>query len=374
MMKRIFYPVGQGAFYAELFEGAQNFTFVYDCGGSNQGIIKREIDENFTENQVIDALFISHFHNDHINGLKHFLDYADVKKIFLPFLHNNKKIQLLIENIIYGKGDNFINEVILNPVEKLGSEKVVFVKPYFSDKEQDNEIVNIDNISNEIESGTKISKNNLDWIYVPYNFQYDNFSDRLAKELEKEGINFENIVEKLKVDKKFIQNVYKDILKGKLNENSLVVYSGPKNVSNTYNLLMNQNKAYSVSDKAGCLYTGDFDAKNDTCRINMKKALQEYWQYIGTVQIPHHGSNHNFHVDLAWENSTSVISTGFKYRHPSAKVIKQILKQGSVLYIVSDNEQTRLQQFIEPNFIMALAKSSNEFYKFLTEIHPEYFL
>lgn len=96
-MTRAFHAIGQGAFYTEKFENG--FTIVYDCGGQNKKFIVNKIQEVFQKNEKIDILFISHFHNDHINGVDFLLEYCDVKKVVLPFLHDNMKIQFIIENL-----------------------------------------------------------------------------------------------------------------------------------------------------------------------------------------------------------------------------------------------------------------------------------
>ena len=71
---RTFHPIGQGAFYSErhIFTTTE-FTVVYDCGSSTIKGKKLEtkINSSFPENQIIDILFISHFHADHINGIEY---------------------------------------------------------------------------------------------------------------------------------------------------------------------------------------------------------------------------------------------------------------------------------------------------------------
>ena len=85
---RIIHPVGQGGFYTETFSnGTEEKTFVYDCGGFDRA--KRKM-ENYLKSflpkgkpkRQIEAVFISHFHADHINGLQYLLDNAEVKTLF----------------------------------------------------------------------------------------------------------------------------------------------------------------------------------------------------------------------------------------------------------------------------------------------------
>ena len=79
-MIRTFHPIGQGAFYTEEFN---NFTAVYDCGSETDlPLLHHEIRETFSAHQHINALFISHFDNDHINGLEYLLNYCRVEPYF----------------------------------------------------------------------------------------------------------------------------------------------------------------------------------------------------------------------------------------------------------------------------------------------------
>lgn len=76
--KRVLHPVGQGAFITEDFsneEEGYGSTIVYDCGSiSSKEILYREIDQFKQEHTTFNVLFISHFDNDHINGLRRLLE------------------------------------------------------------------------------------------------------------------------------------------------------------------------------------------------------------------------------------------------------------------------------------------------------------
>ena len=68
-LNRTIHPVGQGAFYSEVFFNEERkdslFTVVYDCGGR----IDKFKEQLKTVNKV-GLLFISHFHDDHIKGVE----------------------------------------------------------------------------------------------------------------------------------------------------------------------------------------------------------------------------------------------------------------------------------------------------------------
>lgn len=71
---RNIHPVGQGAFYSETLHrhGLNDDKYVvYDCGVLPMSSrLEEEIKNFLPKGSVIDVLFISHFHADHVNGLK----------------------------------------------------------------------------------------------------------------------------------------------------------------------------------------------------------------------------------------------------------------------------------------------------------------
>ena len=76
-LTRIIHPVGQGGFYTETLNNhGDEFNVVYDCGGNSktfmEDYLKRFIhDDAYKQKKRIDAVFISHLHADHVNGLKY---------------------------------------------------------------------------------------------------------------------------------------------------------------------------------------------------------------------------------------------------------------------------------------------------------------
>lgn len=72
--KRIFHPVGHGAFFTEQFYddyGNLLFNVVYDCGTKTSNVNTDTLFTNtFPKGSHIDILFISHFDDDHISGIE----------------------------------------------------------------------------------------------------------------------------------------------------------------------------------------------------------------------------------------------------------------------------------------------------------------
>lgn len=372
-MTRTFHPIGQGAFYTEMFKSS--FIAIYDCGGSDKQIIEDEIKTTFEKAQKVHIVFISHLNNDHINGLEFLLKYCDVQKVVLPLLCDTMKLWFVVENAIYNrnKDSRFIDELIMIP-EKLLDNKVVFVQP-FNDTVLNDNTVDISNLSDQIKSGTILENKNIDWVYVPVNFQYTIYANNLKIELAKIGVSLNNIIGKLQTNKQDIIDIYKKVLGGSknFNANSMTVYSGTK-TNKKLAMVTKQSNKFVMNEKVGCMYLGDFEAIKQDKFNSLKNVYARYWNQISTVQIPHHGSKHNFHKDLAWSDSISVISTGYRHKHPSANVLKEIAKKNSFLGLVTKQKDTKIIQCIKNCKIQSLACLSVEFEIFLKDKYPECFL
>ena len=366
MIQRIFHPVGQGAFYSERHE---NHNIVYDCGTHyfNRGKkgIKNTISQSFSKDEIIDILFISHFDYDHVSLIEHLK--KSVKKIRLvvmPLLCDDEKI--LLCNIFKALGEKALVTLVENPEEffgakthiirvKLSSEKKINSKGK-TDKDTPS-ITSLNNINkySEIPSGTLIAiEEHSDWIFIPFNYEYKDRSKEFLNKLRANNIDI-NELKNPDYDytkhRKTIKETYEEV--GDINENSMFLYSGPtinkKNFYYTY--LYRPNKHYChfyfhpfhniKQDRVACLYTGDGDLNIvDGEKTVIEKIYERYWNLIGTIQIPHHGSLYSFNNKILKDNVfICPISVGKDnpYGHPSIKVISEILSHKSYpIYVTED--------------------------------------
>lgn len=92
-----------------------------------------------------------------------------------------------------------------------------------------------------------------------------------------------------------------------------------------------------------CLYMGDYDAKSRTNYDNLKDYFKNYWDRIGLIQVPHHGSEHNSDNKLYEPNKLCIISSGRndRYDHPDQATIDAIMKAGSIHMIVTEEKKTK---------------------------------
>ncbi len=325
-VKRNFVNVGQALFAIEEHKGK---TIVYDCGGESRLIVNAVLPYIFSKGSIIDILFISHYDNDHINGVQYLLHHCNVKHIVLPMIEEAFRMASLIK--LYP--NSFAYLFTTNPqaavreeisiIRETRDRDVMFpaihlveaVERSFGDANL-NEPIRID----EMQDGTTIPGNksicidaNNEWIYLPFNRKVmtseesESFMEFL--ELPKDatcddlmqhwGLHWidEVLYRKLSWFPFERRHPLKDawhaatgISYRDINDHSMTLYSGPgKNVGGN-----------------GCLFTGDYNANK-----YMTELYQYYvqlWGNICVVQVPHHGSNSNFDDQLIISGATHVIS------------------------------------------------------------------
>ena len=350
-MKRIFCAVGKGGFTVEDFK---NFKMVYDCGGSCEALVTKAIDRIFPDKTQIDAVFISHLHRDHINGLQYLLGTHDVQKLFLPYLNEGQKLIAFIQNAKSGNSE-LLRELILNPKDIVpDTTKIVFVKSNEKSNNNSNEPLQIENITNdEIDSGQILTSNNissnLDWIFLPFNLDNHLYSTEIESQLEKIGINVDNIKHEYRTKEKEILKIYINVLKGKgrFNLNSMLLYSGFRNRRGKSFVISAINRILLTNSfPAGCLYLGDYIAYKTQNMTYLSSFFSVYWNYIGSIQVPHHGSPKYYNTAL--NKNPNIISVIFaklksKYDLPTQC---QIIRNKGIPKVVNENISSTLEEII----------------------------
>lgn len=107
---RKFHNVGEALFVVEKID---KYNFVYDCGGQGISSVENAIKNAFEKDEKIEAVFISHYDADHINGLHFLLQYCKVKRLILPMMTDTIKFILLFLQVYEGNMEDFI----INPEE-----------------------------------------------------------------------------------------------------------------------------------------------------------------------------------------------------------------------------------------------------------------
>lgn len=376
---RTFHPVGQGAFYTEQhYEGQHVLTVVYDCGSltPKKEQFLRKVATALPPGSVIDLLFLSHFHADHINGLDELKDRYTIRTVILPKLTEEARILAKLENYLEYAGfstallDNpqvyFGDKTVIIQVEALredgpatGTENLdglaIEIPPAGQQEEPvvpPNIVTGTDGRMRTVPSGTPIrlrTKTIPFWEYVPYNYEFAGRRSAFLALLAVEGIELTALytLEQVRDNQKVLTSTYKK-LAGDLNENSLVVYSGAlttpvpllhKGPPCTY-----WHPYYYEAANPGCLYLGDADLSISFIVPDLRKRLGDRWPKIQTIQVPHHGAIRNFNPAIVEAGMQAVISFGTTntYGHPSAYVIGQIHRLRANPVLVTEQLETGL--------------------------------
>lgn len=362
-MVRSFLPVGQGAFYCECFEGdGRNIHIVYDCGSlTDVKIVEGQIRNYFQKDEVVDALFISHLDEDHINGIPFLLKYCKVKSIYFPLITSaNKKIM----EIYFRANDasEFTVDFLEDPRRAIDTLNIDYRPEFIQINETGTDDMEQGTNNLDVprgESGTnipigmdskKVSGRAIysKWLYIPFNFRLKNRVVDLMNNLEKiygRKITEDEVAnlwrQNASGDRHKIREAYKKV-PGSFNTNSMTLFSGEinnqfKQYANSY--CRKYLLRYCRPTHSGCLYTGDYDASGKMKWRQLIDAYKKYWEHIGCVQIPHHGSKHNFNPDFLNMDAFFVISCGYsnKYRHPHPSVIRLFLSQFIFPHIVTEH-------------------------------------
>ena len=370
---RTIHPVGQGAFYTEKFicENGGQKLFVYDCGAKNCDCkyLEVELSSYFQKNKVIDIFFVSHFDEDHINGIEQLKNLGvKIKTVVVPLIDQKNKWFYICT------GGASVIGAINDPKSFFGADNVISVQPTGDHLNENEDTYNIqEGVDKDIPSGNRISLPMLqdNWVEIPYNFDEEKRRRKLVTELNnndyfvKKAKEMKCTVEELLHNAKFIESnftivnsIYKKICSDGSNRCSLVVYSGPikkKDIPNRFCYRGNHIWCGFSLIGCGCLYLGDTDLNQGGGQnkiINqLKLFLKHFINEIGTIQLPHHGAIKNFNnLLLSYNNNDKLFFASFgnsnTYGHPSYDVIEQVLCSDNIFFGVNENRGSGLVENI----------------------------
>lgn len=353
-MKRIIHPIGQGAFYTERLRiGEVEYNVVYDCGSLRRSkVVQTEVNSYYEDGDVIDILFISHFDNDHINGLLHLKKKCVIRNVVMPLIDGNHKWVYL------SRLDASLRSIITEAEVFFRDAKLIWVKTFNSNKEGSDDYV-IDK-AHETSSGQSVEINSdkriflkgfSDWCYIPFNFDEKSRYDKLVNELLTAGIDISLLendnIEYIIQNTRTINDCYKRTMSDGSNKTSLVLYSGPtnnefkfeQNIFYLPQIIPNIHIKYLHAFRevyescVACLYLGDTDLNQSCGSGNILDAicmtLGDLKINVGLIQLPHHGAIKNFnHTILSAFNHATRYFASFGrlnvYGHPSARVVEEV--------------------------------------------------
>ena len=400
LLQRTLHPVGQGGFYTEQFfvedtkfPDSKLYTVVYDCGSMPVANVENAIDLTFHKGYLIDALFISHFDNDHINGLRKLRQRGiKLRYLVLPLLTNTQKILAFLSTGICKFGANEIKTYL-----GVDAEKVIYIRPVSSidneNRSNDGNPVSLDGLGRNscseifLSSGTKLKiADSIEWAYIPFNICDDSLYEKILEAL-KTGSNSglcktleaiaDDSTEIETIEQMFtpeeqarLKEIYNSVTSRHKNDSSVVVYSGPLESSSR---LMPSSQEYGrwalrrfvhygIGRKnVAIVYTGDINLNKWVAGSSFKKTtvvdflsgvLQNFIELIGTIQVPHHGSCHNFNSAIigGFPNARSYFYSYGNYNtyhHPFPGIRMRLLSQKKQPLEITEDFETEFTQLIK---------------------------
>ena len=353
---------GQGLFYIGEFDRSkgEKFKFIYDCGGNN---ISGAISQHITKGEVIDMLVISHFDDDHINGLPDlFNKVSKIKRIFIPY-YRGKEDYLLLMAYVYGNGATFdkVDEIVLvSTSEKIKDER--------ADEQDFNEIRigDFSDIDGYRLPNTKIKEigNTVlsvegKWIFKFYNARIRVNTNIIISDIDNliSNNNCKDLEALLKrkpnVAKAGLRRIYSNYCSSKYNnskqnQSSLCLYHAPieREIGGMYLMLDNGMRfgGYIGMPRFGTMLTGDISFKTKTKTQNYDDFIKHYEKEAyntGIFLLPHHGANNNWNSfilrDFIWApiflNSSGINN---KFKHPGIMVIGELIMNERTVFCASE--------------------------------------
>ena len=273
---RIVHPVGHGGFVSETVLGDE-FTVVFDCGSkarSHIGLLTREINNLKSLTCSIDLLVISHFDEDHFNGLSLLISTFTVREVIVPSIP--KEFRLVYNALTKGAYSQIMN---------LFEERDIAVR--------------------EVREATTFRdpEDIWEWIVFPLlnSRDWTNLS-KLMLSLSVDPLKLNDVqyvASKLTTIKKCYINAFGT---AKMNDNGIVMISQAVQEPIQWHCIAIHNKNYKLSSlfhRTSAFYTGDSNLKGRK-KGDVMSFINRHCgrNRLGLVQIPHHGSNRNSSTSL----------------------------------------------------------------------------
>lgn len=377
------WPVGQGLFYSGNID--EKFNFIYDCGGDIP-YIDIAVDKYISEMKIneLDMLIISHFDEDHINGLPRlFSRVKKISKIFIPYYGGISTYLLLLTYM-------YIYDVNLLDTDS----EIIFVDTDLEGERDREEFIGVfgDNLTETYNIDDKFKTDNIKlsrlrrqvvkfkdlWKFKFYNTYLKKgiSSFDIVKEIKNIMNNYSctglyDLLSQIKNTKikKDLKDVYNKFCmscygNSKQNQSSLCVYHSPMNCNCKYRKILvfsNEKNGFyyplfdfnrlSYNDN-GTMLVGDISLKVQSRSDKFDHFCKHYANELINTKFfltPHHGADNNWNRNILnnCPNASFFLnSAGLnnKYYHPNFTVISDIMRSNR--FLCCSNEEQFIKYYI----------------------------
>ena len=409
--ERLQFPVGAGFFHAGRVSTDQNnrdrqFRYIYDCGtvGSAprpdypQADLDACIDDlrrrSAWVNMRVDALFISHFHEDHVSGLKRILELFKPRQVFIPYTDILERVAAFA----HGEGaeaanTEFVVTLIRDPVAAIQS---VVAYQNADDGELVPEVLVIRNspsaesiVQIDPETDSSSGWHGGDGVYQqPLPGQRTDVTDAGYLAIRSSGTRFwvlkpwvdpmidrqkaefrGCIADHFKIERDDVdvwltirensERVINEIgelrrLLGRrhnFNVTSMSLFSGPMGEFDSLRhdwAHSGTSRSDALAKRIGWLATGDAKLREKARRSRFLKHFGIQISEVSSLALPHHGSNANFHPDLLTflDPTICVVGSGGRYGHPHESVVRQVKTSGAEMIIADTDVTSTLSEHV----------------------------
>lgn len=363
-LERTIHPVGQGAFYTEVFDNGD--AVVYDCGTS-KGSTASEIAKFKNQAKQIMALFISHFHQDHISGINGLIKTVGKPKyIFVPWLELDQRLNVFGQLLNQGLTQrNYLWAYDLVVTQKLEGTTIINVR---EDDEQQQDYFDFEESELEtrssIKHGTKLRHGNL-WEYIPIVYINPKFQQTVVNNYRNQMLadfkvtDVEDLITRIPANWVLAKTIFKKYCAiSDMNITSLMVYSGSlhtpqirniKTPTLTFGYKASQINSYIRRTKACAIYLGDVEVDNKILNAIETSTSKKRTNKIGVVQLAHHGSQYNYNHNMI--NTFRYAKMYFccvgshnKHHHPDLFPIVDLLNHNKYIMVIDEKHESLIQE------------------------------
>ncbi|MGO1315998.1 MAG: MBL fold metallo-hydrolase [Cellulomonadaceae bacterium] len=385
---------GQGFFHSGTVQlGDRSAIYVFDCGSLNPPSLDREIATfRARHGDTIDLLFLSHFHDDHVNGVPALLDGATVRSIVIPLVPAWERLYVFAQAVASGADiTDWYRELISSPdaaIRRISDAEIIVVNPEehtdedpveAPDSPQDEEgpdelpegrgqgsyVSDVDlspgvrSVLSGADNGARVPV--WEWSCLCTAFAVTRrpaFLSALATALNKTDAALEQQISTPAGIEDLVRNHAGELVAAyaatfpDLNLTSLIVYSGPatemqfRGTTFRTRSITERGEVHAWDVRSGWLGTGDQSMGVRRCAETVTH-FGSRLSRVGTLALPHHASRHSFHPSLLavfgdyQPVCSASVGTNNTYGHPHREVILDVSSNGNHMVVVTEQEPSR---------------------------------